>query len=244
MIVLHEPIMAEFASLLAGDFGCKTYCINISQFSNDEFNIEPIYIYDDYVLVLFPYAADINAYFLKYCLILENVCNARTIDIFMPYIPYSRQDKSKSFAKILKILKSLNVRQIFTIDMHKVMSDPFIRNILPHELFGDIYANSDVIVVAPDLGAQNRAQAFASYINSDLCIIDKVSKNFCSKCLVSGKNCLIVDDIKDTGHTLQLASNLLLAAGARRIEYCISSDARNNLKKFHCQILKSISRFV
>ena len=240
MIILHEQITAEFAKLLAKDFGCSTHCLNVAQFSNGEFNVEQIDIDDDYVLVLFPNILDINTQFLKYCLIIQNICHAKIIDLFMPYIPYSRQDKSKSFRHIIFTLKSLNIRQVFTIDIHKFTDDPFIKNILPHELFGERYINSDVIVVAPDLGATYRAQAFADFINSECILFDKVAGNWIGNPTVAGRRCLIVDDIQDTGHTVQLVTNALTDAGATQVECCISSIARNNLENFHLQIFQAL----
>ncbi len=244
MVILYEQIMAQFANLLAKDFRCSTRCINVAQFSNGEFNVEQIDIDDDYVLVLFPNILDINTQFLKYCLIIQNICHAKIIDLFMPYIPYSRQDKSKSFRHIIFTLKSLNIRQIFTIDIHKSTDDPFIKNILPHELFGDRYINSDVIVVAPDLGAIHRAQAFADFINSDFIVFDKVTGNWIGKPVVAGRMCLIVDDIRDTGRTVQLVTDALNSAGAIHVECCISSTTRNNLKDYHTQISRTIVRYL
>ena len=243
MVILHEQVMTKFANLLAKDFGCTTYCINIQQFSNGEFNVVQIDIRDDYVLVLFPNVGDINVQFLKYCLIIQNIFHAKIIDLFMPYIPYSRQDKSKSFRHIMLTLKSLNIRQIFTIDVHKFNDDPFIKNILPHKLFGERYINSGVVVIAPDLGAKHRAQAFAKFINSDFILFDKHTGNLFGKPMVTGRRCLVVDDIRDTGRTLQLVTNALISAEATQIEYCISSVARNTPENYHLQISRAISNY-
>lgn len=236
--------MAEFANLLAKDFCCATYCMDVPQFSNNEFNVAPIYIDDDYVLLLFPNTSDINKQFLKYCFIIQNICNARGIDLFMPYIPYSRQDQSKSFMHILLSLKSVNIRQIFTIDIHKFTGDPFIKNILPHELFGDRYVNSDVVVIAPDLGAKHRAQAFAKFINSDFILFDKVTGHLYEKTIIIGRRCLIIDDIRDTGRTISLATKALYSAGASQVDCCISTTARTFLENYHRQISESIARYL
>lgn len=240
MVLLYEQILAEFATLLSQDFECNVSRIDIPQFANGEFNIDPICADDNHIFVLFPVTSDINSEFFKYCLMLQNIQDAQIIDIFMPYIPYSRQDKSKSFATVLQMLKGINVRQVFTIDIHKPINDSFIINIMPHELFGDEFINSNMIVVAPDLGARHRTQEFARYINADWCYIDKMSGLLSNKEVVIGKNCLIVDDIVDTGYTLHNAFNILISAGAAEVKYCISSDVRKNLVKYHRQIFKAL----
>lgn len=244
MLILHEQVIEEFANRLSRDFACPTYRIDVQRFSNNEFNVEQIHLDDDHVLVLFPNALDINAQFLKYCFIIQNICHTKIIDLFMPYIPYSRQDQSKSFMYVMLSLKNLNIRQIFTIDIHKFTDDPFIKNILPHELFGERYINSDVIVVAPDLGAKHRAQAFAKFINSDFIWFDKVSGNLFCKSVVTGRKCLIVDDIVDTGRTVHLATKALYSAGASRVECCISSTARKAPVNYHLQISRAIARYL
>ena len=153
----------------------------------------------------------------------------------MPYIPYSRQNTSPSFQFVLSEMKNLNVKNIITIDIHKHNDDEFIMNMLPHELAGNKYNNIDV-VVAPDIGAINRAQYFANYLQTELVTIDKVSLNISNTDKIKNKNCLIVDDIRDTGNTIQLATNLLKQNCANSIKICVSSDIRNNLEDYHIEI--------
>ena len=240
MVILYEPDLTEFAKLLSQDLHCDKLQLNISQFSNGEFKIDPIHLDDTHVLVIFSCFDDINSQLMKYLLILQNIQDAKIIDVFIPYIPYSRQDKSKSFEFVLNIFRALKIRKIITIDLHKNINDKFIVNIFPHELFGEHYLHSDFIVIAPDIGAVHRAKAFAEFLNTELVIIDKVSGRTKNIEVVKGRNCLIVDDIIDTGKTIRNAKTILTAYGAKHIEYSISSDARNNLSYFH----KSISEII
>lgn len=243
MVILHECELSKFAKLLAQDLDYEKFPLNISQFPNGEFNIEPISLNEKHVLVIFSSLNDINSQLLKYFLILQNLQNAEIIDVFMPYIPYSRQDKSEAFKFVLSALQTLKVRKIITIDIHKAIEDKFIANILPHELFGQEYLDGDFLVVAPDIGAISRAKAFAEYLHTELITIDKVSGHAENIALVKNRNCLIVDDIIDTGKTIRNAQDTLTAAGAKHIECCISSKARTDLHKFHAAIAKSISLF-
>ena len=195
MLILYEPELTEFAKLLSQDLHCDKLQLNISQFPNGEFKIDPIHLDDTHVLIIFSCFDDINSQLMKYFLILQNIQDAKIIDAFIPYLPYSRQDKSKSFEFVLNIFRALKIRKIITIDIHKHIDDNFIVNILPHELFGEHYLNSDFIVVAPDIGAVQRTKAFAKYLNTELVIIDKVSGQTKNIEVVTGRHCLIVDDI-------------------------------------------------
>ena len=243
MIIIYEPDLREFADLLAHDLDCKTLELNIEKFSNGEFKINPIVADDPHAFVIFSKGNDLNSQLLKFFLILGNLKNFETIDIFMPYIPYSRQDSSVAFQMILKTLKDLNVRKIITIDIHKDASNPMIVNILPHQLFGKKIKDQNVVIVAPDNGAIPRGRAFAEYLQTDLITIDKVSGKVQNLEFAKDRNCLIVDDIVDSGKTLKSAEKLLKLAGAISISSCISDYVRNNLVEFHEEISSNFSHF-
>ena len=146
------------------------------------------------------------------------------IDAFIPYIPYSRQDRSLVFHLILRIVKFLKVRHIITLDIHSDKQDDFIINILPHEIYGSRFLNRNLIVVAPDIGALNRSLQFAHYLNTALVTINKKTNEIRNGDLVRNRDCLIVDDIIDSGRTLNNAVNILRKLEARRIVTCITHD--------------------
>ncbi len=238
MIIIHEPDTKKFSELLANDLQCKTLEIKIEQFSNGEFKIDPISSDDPHALVIFSNGDDLNSQLLKFFLILENLRGFQMVDIFIPYIPYSRQDKSVSFQATFNMFKKFNVRKIITIDIHKAVNNPMIINILPHQLFGERFKGSDFAVAAPDNGAISRAKEFAEYLGTSLITIDKISGKTQNLEIANGRKCLIVDDIVDTGKTLKNAEKILKSAGASEIVSCISDSARNNLIDFHDQIAK------
>jgi ribose-phosphate pyrophosphokinase len=98
-------------------------------------------------------------------------------------------------------------------------------------LLADIWRNhgtDNVIVVSPDVGGVVRARAIAKRLDdADLAIIDKrrpranvaTVMNIIGD--VSGKTCVMVDDIVDTAGTLCAAANALKAQGAVKVvAYC------------------------
>ena len=240
MIIIHEKSMAQFANLLAEELQIAAAQVEISKFSNGEFKIEDLKIDSNQAFVVFPKIDNINERLMELFLILGACQTCEIIDVFIPYIPYSRQNDSSSFKLIIDILKSLKVRKILTIDIHKTTSDKNIINILPHELFGDNFQGQKFIIVAPDAGAILRAKAFADYLQTDLILIDKQTGKTENLNIAAGRKCLIIDDIIDSGKTSENAKKILNAAGAIEIQCCVSDFARTNLAEFYKYISKKI----
>ncbi len=97
------------------------------------------------------------------------------------------------------------------------------------------------LVVAPDHGGVVRARVFANVLGSDMAIIDKQrlkpNEVAAMKIIgdVQGRNCIIVDDLVDTGNTLCKAAALLREHGAKQVSaYCthpvLSGDQHARLK--------------
>src|SRR6267378_2954454 len=85
----------------------------------------------------------------------------------------------------------------------------------------------DLIVVSPDVGGVVRARALAKRLESDLAIIDKrrpkanVAEVMNVIGEVSGRTCVIMDDMVDTAGTLVKAAQVLKNEGATKVvAYC------------------------
>ena len=83
------------------------------------------------------------------------------------------------------------------------------------------YAGRDIMIVSPDVGGVVRARAIATRLNSDLAIIDKRRQRAGHSEVmnvigdVEGRDCVLIDDIIDSGGTHCNAANALMAHGAR-----------------------------
>lgn len=227
MSVIFEKSQEKLAKHLATDLKTKTIEIQISKYPNGEFRIDEMDISYNHILVLFPKFSNLNDRFIAFLLMLNLCRKSKIIDVFIPYIPYSRQDKSSSFRLILNIIKFLNVRYIITLDIHKNIHDASIINIFPHELYGNKFLNQNFVVISPDIGAKERSEKFAKFLKTDLVIIDKKNNKITNPKLIYNRNCLIVDDIIDSGKTLNNAIDILKNSGAKNIKWCIT----HNFKK-------------
>jgi len=84
------------------------------------------------------------------------------------------------------------------------------------------------MIVSPDVGGVLRARIMARRLNTDLAIIDKrreragVSEVMNIIGEVEGRDCILVDDIVDSGGTLCDAAEALLANGAKSVEVYVS----------------------
>jgi len=167
--------------------------------------------------------------------------SAGRITAAMPYFGYARQDRRLRSARVAitaklvaDMLSSAGVNRLLTMDLHSDQIQGFfdipVDNIYASPiLLSDVWKNNypNLIVVSPDVGGVVRARALAKELDADLAIIDKrrpkpnVAKVMNIIGEVSGRTCLIMDDMVDTANTLCEAANALKEKGAVRVlAYC------------------------
>jgi ribose-phosphate pyrophosphokinase len=163
--------------------------------------------------------------------------SARRITAVIPYFGYARQDRkpasrSPISAKLVaNIITHAGVDRVLTLDLHAGQIQGFF-DIPTDNLFAaptlarDIKEHLDGgnrMVVSPDVGGVVRARALAKRIDAQLAIVDKRRDrpgesevmNIIGD--VSGRSCILVDDIVDSGGTLVNAADALLAKGAKEV---------------------------
>jgi ribose-phosphate pyrophosphokinase len=167
--------------------------------------------------------------------------SAARITAALPYFGYARQDRRPRSARvpisakvIADLLTTVGVHRVMTMDLHADQIQGFfnipVDNIYATPiLLGDVWKQNydDLLVVSPDVGGVVRARAIAKRLDSDLAIIDKrrpkanVSEVMNIIGDVSGRTCVIMDDIVDTANTLCKAATALKEHGARKVvAYC------------------------
>ena len=114
-------------------------------------------------------------------------------------------------------LHSDQIQGFFDIPVDNIYATP----VLLEDLVGQKYKNP--VIVSPDVGGVVRARACAKILGSDLAIIDKrrpkpnVSEVMNIIGDVSGRTCIIIDDIVDTANTLCEAASALKKQGAEKV---------------------------
>ena len=193
---------------------------------------------DVFVVQSTSYPANDNIMELLVCLDALRRGSARRVTAVLPYYGYARQDRKSGprtpiSAKLLaNLITSAGADRILTIDLHAAQIQGFFDipadNLYSAPVFKtDIisrYKSEDLVVVSPDIGGVIRARAIASKIEADLAIIDKrrphagISEVMNIIGDVSGRHCIIVDDIVDSGGTLCNAGQALIDAGAVSVD--------------------------
>ena len=172
--------------------------------------------------------------------------SAGRITAVIPYFGYARQDrKAKSrdpiSAKLVaNLITAAGADRVLTMDLHAAQIQGFfdipVDNLLGGNIFTKYYRDmirkskdkDKFLVVSPDVGSVARARAFAMKLDLGLAIVDKRrEKANQSEVMniigdVSGKNCIILDDIVDTAGSLCGAAKAIKDAGANEIFACIS----------------------
>ncbi|WP_206936222.1 ribose-phosphate pyrophosphokinase [Roseococcus thiosulfatophilus] len=168
--------------------------------------------------------------------------SARRVTAVVPYFGYARQDRKSSprspiSAKLVaNLITQAGADRVLTMDLHAGQIQGFfdipVDNLYAAPLFArdiqDRYAGRELMVVSPDVGGVVRARAIAQRLNTDLAIIDKrrpqagVSEVMNVIGDVSGRDCIVIDDIIDSGGTHCNAAEALIKNGARSVSVYVT----------------------
>jgi ribose-phosphate pyrophosphokinase len=160
--------------------------------------------------------------------------SARRITAVIPYFGYARQDRKPgprtpiSAKLVANMITRAGADRVLTVDLHAGQIQGFF-DIPTDNLFAapvmvrDIKERTNfenLMVVSPDVGGVVRARALAKRIDAPLAIVDKRRERAGESEVmnvigdVTGKTCVLVDDIIDSGGTLCNAADALLRDGA------------------------------
>lgn len=164
--------------------------------------------------------------------------SAGRITAVIPYFGYARQDRRVRSARVpitakvvADFLSNVGVDRVLTVDLHAEQIQGFF-DVPVDNVFGSPVLLEDMlaknltspVVVSPDIGGVVRARAIAKLLNdTDMAIIDKrrpranVSQVMHIIGDVNGRDCILVDDMIDTGGTLCKAAEALKERGAKRV---------------------------
>src|ERR1700735_1625005 len=161
--------------------------------------------------------------------------SARRITAVIPYFGYARQDRKSaprtpiSAKLVANLITEAGAHRVLTMDLHAGQIQGFfdipVDNLIAAPLFSrDIqlrYEGRDLMIVSPDVGGVVRARAIATRLNCDLAIIDKRRERAGHSEVmnvigdVAGRDCILIDDLVDSGGTHCNAAEALLRQGAR-----------------------------
>ena len=180
-----------------------------------------------------------NDHLMELLIMIDAVrrASARRITAVIPYFGYARQDRKPgprtpiSAKLVANLLTEAGANRVLTLDLHAGQIQGFF-DIPTDNLYAvpviarDVknnYSLKNVMVVSPDVGGVVRARSLAKRLDCLLAIVDKRRERPGESEVmnvigdVSGKDCLLLDDIVDSGGTLCNAAEALLKKGAKSV---------------------------
>jgi ribose-phosphate pyrophosphokinase len=198
------------------------------------------------VFVIQPTAFPTNDNVMELLVMLDALkrSSARRITAVVPYFGYARQDRKSgsrtpiSAKLVADIITKAGADRVLTLDLHAGQIQGFF-DIPTDNLFAapvfvkDIretmsVSGEELAIVSPDVGGVVRARIIAQRLDADLAIIDKrreragVSEVMNIIGNVSGRRCILIDDIVDSAGTLCNAAEALKRAGAVSVSAYVS----------------------
>lgn len=197
----------------------------------------------DDVFIIQPLCNPVNENLMELLIIIDAFkrASAKTITAVIPYYGYARQDRKTSgreaiTAKLVAdLLTTAGTDRILAMDLHTGQIQGFFNILVDHIFSTPILVDyirklninpEDMVAVSPDTGGVARTRHFAKDLSCSLAIIDKrrdkhneaIASNVIGE--VSGKVCILFDDIIDTAGSICEASKLLMKEGAKEVYVC------------------------
>ena len=165
--------------------------------------------------------------------------SAARITSVIPYFGYARQDRKDQprvaiSAKLMaNIISGAGADRVLAMDFHQHQLQGFFDLPVDHLYAAPVFTShyrqkglKNLAIVASDVGGAKMARGFAKRLDASLAIIDKrrTAANVAEAVNVvgdvEGKDCIIPDDMIDTGGTMAEAAHALKRLGAQDIYLC------------------------
>lgn len=236
----HPTLAHEICSHLGLDLGKAV----TDRFSDGEFNFsigENVRGSD--VFIIQPTCPPSDQNLMELLIMIDAFirASAKRVTAVIPYFGYARSDKKDrprvpiSAKLVSNLIVKAGAHRVLTIDLHASQIQGFfdipVDHLYARPIIVEYFKSNpikDLVVVAPDTGGAERARAYAKRLDAGLALCDKRRERANEADVmnivgdVAGKNCLIVDDMCDTGGTICKVAEALDAAGANEIFACFS----------------------
>lgn len=236
-----HPALAE--EICAG-LGIELGKASAARFSDGEFNFqigENVRGHD--VFIVQPTSPPTDRHLMELLIMCDAFvrASAERVTAVIPYFGYARSDKKDrprvpiSAKLVSNLITKAGAHRVLTVDLHASQIQGFFDIPVDHLFAAPVvvdYFNrnpiDNLIVVAPDTGGAERARAYAKRLDAGLALCDKRRERANEADVmnivgdVRGKNCLIIDDMCDTGGTICKVAEALNKAGANDVYACFT----------------------
>lgn len=234
----HQALAQEVAELL----GTELVPMTAYDFANGETFVRyerSVRGVDAFIIQAHP--APINHWLMEQLLMVDAMkrASAKRITVVAPFFPYARQDKKHkgrepiSARLVTDLYRVAGATRLMSVDLHTPQIQGFFDGPVDHlwalPLLADHVASTfgteNLTVVSPDSGRVRVADIWADRLATPLAIVhkrrdpDKPNQVQVNEIVgdVAGRDCILVDDMIDTGGTILAAAKALKANGAARV---------------------------
>lgn len=227
----------ELANEIVKHLKMKLSPLSISRFACNEIYARPMETVRGFdVFVVQTASENVNEDLMELFIILDSLKRsfAGRIHVVMPHYAYSRQDRVASSREpisaklVADLISTAGADHMISLKFHSDQEQGFfnfpVDNIDTAKLFADYFRKKkikDLVVVSPDAGGVKDAKVFADLLGAKIAIIHK-SRSEHNKAVathivgeVEGKNCILFDDMIDTGGSVTSGLEALQKAGIK-----------------------------
>lgn len=239
LVIVSGRAHPQLATDVAAALNTHVSGTDLRTFANGEIYAR----YDDSVrgadvFVVQSHTAPINEWVMETLIMIDALkrASAKRITVVAPFYPYARQDKKGrgrepiSARLVADLFKTAGADRIMSVDLHAAQIQGFFDGPVDHlfampvllEHFRAQLDPTTLTVVSPDMGRVRVADIWSEKLGAPLAIIHKRRDPKVHNQVtvheivgqVSGRVCLLVDDMIDTGRTIVKAAEALVANGA------------------------------
>ena len=195
------------------------------------------------VFLLQSMTAPINKWLMEQLIMIDAAkrASAKRITVVAPFYPYSRQDKKHqgrepvSARLVADLYKTAGADRLMSVDLHAAQSQGFFDGPVDHLWAMPVLVDyvrgrvdpSNLAIVSPDAGRIRVAEKWSAKLgNCPLAFVHKTRDTTRPNVAVAnrvvgdvaGRDCILVDDLIDTGGTIAEAVRVLYKAGAKDVK--------------------------
>jgi ribose-phosphate pyrophosphokinase len=232
----HPHLAEEVAELLETSLVPTTH----REFANSEIYVryqESVRGCDAFVLQ--SHTAPINEWIMEHLIMVDALkrASAKRITVVLPFYGYARQDKKHlgrepiSARLMADLFKTAGANRLIAVDLHTAQIQGFFDGPVDHlaalpvlaDYVARRYGSEELAIVSPDAGRIKVAEQWSSRLSdAPLAFIHKTrdinqpNETKANRVVgdVSGRVCILVDDMIDTGGTIVKAAEALMDGGA------------------------------
>ena len=243
LVLVSGRAHPQLAEAVAAELGCALVHTTAYDFANGEIYVrfgESVRGGDAFVLQ--SHCTPINQWVMEQLIMVDALKRAsvKKITAIMPFYPYARQDKKHrgrepiSARLVADLFKTAGAHRLMSVDLHAAQTQGFFDGPVDHLWAMPILTDyvrtrvdtKNLAVVSPDAGRIRVAEKWAAKLgNCPLAFVHKTrdvtrpNTAVANRVVgdVEGRDCILVDDLIDTGGTIAEAVRVILAAGAKSV---------------------------